>query len=513
MHKWKKMVAGIVSASMLVPTTPLSLGAAEVISWTSDAETTEALLVKASEGTVPEGNEIPTTLELSITPEPSTYPDSEPSEIPNQEPDEIPLPEPSETPTPEPSVTPMPKPGETPTPSPSVPPTTTPNPASTEETSQPTEGEELPDAEEVSETQQTNEELIGKQQIIIPPQIEEDFRLTTVEKVYGFAKKETKILEEKQEDARVTGILPANGVCYILQEEENGWIYVESGNVRGFLQKQQIYKGKWAEWICKRSEKAAKGKKPKYETAVKKMDPLENKNLLYTKTTVKKTVVEKTYAICLGSKVHIREEKNKKSRIVGTLKKGQICYLLADKKKDWVYVESGDVRGFIKSKYLLMGEEAEEKIRAYEDAGQDPETCCGLANLLIDPQENKACYYTFTSVKEVSPEYQTRQALLTYAEQFLGNPYVWGGTDPVSGADCSGFVQHVYAQFGIQLPRTSVEQSQYGMKIPVADAAPGDLIFYAKDGQIYHVVVYIGDGRTVHYCEQIADRNIYLKIA
>ena len=86
---------------------------------------------------------------------------------------------------------------------------------------------------------------------------------------------------------------------------------------------------------------------------------------------------------------------------------------------------------------------------------------------------------------------------MAYAQQFVGNPYVWGGTDPVHGADCSGFAQHVYAQFGIGLPRTSAAQSQYGMKIPVSEAAPGDLIFYAKNGQVYHVVIYIGNGRTV----------------
>lgn len=60
-----------------------------------------------------------------------------------------------------------------------------------------------------------------------------------------------------------------------------------------------------------------------------------------------------------------------------------------------------------------------------------------------------------------------------------------------------GFAQHVYAQFGIGLPRTSAAQSQYGMKIPVSEAAPGDLIFYAKNCQVYHVVIYIGNGRTV----------------
>ena len=62
---------------------------------------------------------------------------------------------------------------------------------------------------------------------------------------------------------------------------------------------------------------------------------------------------------------------------------------------------------------------------------------------MIAPEDNKVCYYTFKSVKEASVENPTRQALINYALQFIGNPYVWGGTDPVHGADCSGFAQHV----------------------------------------------------------------------
>ena len=227
------------------------------------------------------------------------------------------------------------------------------------------------------------------------------------------------------------------------------------------------------------------------------MNPLKNKNLLYTKTTAGKTVVDKEYAFCNTDKVNIREGKSTDARVIGTLSQNQVCYVLASKNQEWVYVESGDVRGFVKSEYLLMGEEAEEKAKAYTDAGQDPETVCGLAEQAIAPEDNKVCYYTFKSVKEASVENPTRQALINYALQFIGNPYVWGGTDPVHGADCSGFAQHVYAQFGISLPRTSAAQSQYGMKIPVSEAAPGDLIFYAKNGQVYHVVIYIGNGRTV----------------
>ena len=91
----------------------------------------------------------------------------------------------------------------------------------------------------------------------------------------------------------------------------------------------------------------------------------------------------------------------------------------------------------------------------------------------------------------------TGQSVVNYACQFVGNPYVWGGTSLTEGADCSGFVQQIYKTFGYNLPRVAEDQSQYGTKIPVEDAQPGDLIFYAKDGYVHHVVMYAGDGKTI----------------
>ena len=88
--------------------------------------------------------------------------------------------------------------------------------------------------------------------------------------------------------------------------------------------------------------------------------------------------------------------------------------------------------------------------------------------------------------------------MLEYAKQFLGNPYVWGGTSLTKGADCSGFVQSIYAEFGYSIPRVAEDQAECATKIPVEDALPGDLIFYQRsDGYIYHVVMSTGDGGTI----------------
>lgn len=89
-------------------------------------------------------------------------------------------------------------------------------------------------------------------------------------------------------------------------------------------------------------------------------------------------------------------------------------------------------------------------------------------------------------------------AIASYALQFVGNPYVYGGSSLTHGTDCSGFSQAVFRKFGISLPRTSGEQSGVGKKISVSSARAGDLIFYAKNGRVNHVAICIGGGRVVH---------------
>lgn len=84
-------------------------------------------------------------------------------------------------------------------------------------------------------------------------------------------------------------------------------------------------------------------------------------------------------------------------------------------------------------------------------------------------------------------------SVVDYAKQFVGNPYVWGGTSLTSGADCSGFVQSVYNNFGVSLPRTSYEQQNAGREVSYSEAQPGDLICYGG-----HVAIYMGNGKIVH---------------
>jgi len=90
-----------------------------------------------------------------------------------------------------------------------------------------------------------------------------------------------------------------------------------------------------------------------------------------------------------------------------------------------------------------------------------------------------------------------RVELCEYAKQFVGNPYVWGGTSLTKGADCSGFVLSVFAKYGISLPHSSRAQANSGTRVKMSEAKPGDLVFYAKGGRINHVAIYIGGGQVI----------------
>lgn len=92
----------------------------------------------------------------------------------------------------------------------------------------------------------------------------------------------------------------------------------------------------------------------------------------------------------------------------------------------------------------------------------------------------------------------TRTAIVAYAKQFLGNPYVYGGTSLTNGADCSGFTQSVFAHFGITTGRSSRDQADKGKEISLSAIQPGDLLFYASGSTINHVAIYIGDGKIIH---------------
>ena len=347
----------------------------------------------------------------------------------------------------------------------------------------------------------TNEELIAQQHIVFDmPVIRKDFRFTTVDKVFAFSAKELEIREAREDGAEVVGRIARNGVLYELEEEDNGWIYVESGKVRGFVREEDLIRGedadKMLDLLDKQAERISRmlpegvSKEAYFFMAQETVPYYENAAYAFRRITTEDTVITKKPAVA-KAETGIMEECSEDAREAGRLSEGGLCYVIEDAGEGWLFVESGDVRGFVEVSALDRSSAAQAKV---EEAGEDS---MDTAVEEIKPADNKATYYTVTSIKEGAKYNEVREKILEKALSCVGNPYVWGGTSLSHGADCSGFVQSLYSLFGYHLPRVAAAQSRVGTQIPVSDAAPGDLIFFARNGYVYHVAMYAGDGKTV----------------
>ena len=347
----------------------------------------------------------------------------------------------------------------------------------------------------------TNEELISRQHIVYDlPRIRKDFRFTTVDKVIAFSSCEMNIYEEQDEESGVVGIIARNGILYELENEDNGWIYVESGNARGFVREEDLIRGEEAEELAECLERQAArisamlpegvSRESYFFTAQDTVPYYENEAYAFRRITTQDIVIEGEAALA-GSDMGIMEECSEDARTVGSLKEGDLVYIIEEADEGWLFVESGDVRGFIPSEGL----DRSNAVRAQIE--EEGESSLSTAREVIVPSENKAVYYSLLSVREGAKYNEIREKIVEKALSCVGNPYVWGGTSLTRGADCSGFVQTLYKMFGYSLPRVAAAQSGVGTQIPVSDAAPGDLIFFARNGYIYHVAMYAGDGKTV----------------
>ena len=129
-----------------------------------------------------------------------------------------------------------------------------------------------------------------------------------------------------------------------------------------------------------------------------KIDPKENPAYASVKKTIQETVVKRVNAVAKENELNVREEKSTDARVVGVIPQGGLCYILADQGQEWCYVESGDVRGFVKSELLLTGKEADAIVKATKRKNMT------LATEEIRPEENRALYYTFTSTQKAHSE-------------------------------------------------------------------------------------------------------------
>lgn len=193
-----------------------------------------------------------------------------------------------------------------------------------------------------------------------------------------------------------------------------------------------------------------------------------------TAAAISSGVSDNIYGVVDATSLNMRESADGNSKVLKALPDGY--YLTLNGYKDgWIEVtDDSDTRGFVKAEYIIL------------KSGKKPEN--QAAKAIISPIE----YKNDGPVKASD--------VIEYAEQFLGTPYVWGGTSLTSGVDCSGFVYSVFKDFGIELNRTSRDMYTQGTAVSKEELEPADLIFFNSGGEsaISHVAMYIGDGKYIH---------------
>lgn len=244
-------------------------------------------------------------------------------------------------------------------------------------------------------------------------------------------------------------------------------------------------------------------------------------------------------SVISSGNLNIRQEASTDSEVVGILTNHNACELLEDA-GDWYKVTSGKVTGYVSKQYLVIGDEAEaiaeqeiktvatvntETLNVRAEKSTEAEVLSQVGNSEAFTVNSVADGWVEISVDDsvgyISQDYVTlaqalptaktieqvkygdgvsdvRASVVSYALQFVGNRYVWGGTSLENGIDCSGFTMRILGKYGISLPHSSKAQPSYGTKISASEAKPGDLFFYGSGRSISHVAIYIGNGQIVH---------------
>lgn len=281
-------------------------------------------------------------------------------------------------------------------------------------------------------------------------------------------------------DSERVGSIGARGLMTVVEQGDE-WSHITSGNCEGYIKNEFIAFG---------DDAAA-----------------------YAEANLDKV------AVVEASALKLRAGEGEDTECLTLLAQGEKYHILSQG-DEWTQVLVDEtLSGYVKNEYVsvaydtvtatTVAEEEAANQSAQEDAAQENDTDeqaeTTEAPESEESQSNEAD--TTTEAEEPATEAPTSEApasalgvdVANYALQFVGNPYVYGGTSLTNGADCSGFVMKIYEHFGYSLPRTADVQGTVGTEINLSSVAPGDLIFYDHgSGSIQHVAICIGNGQIVH---------------
>jgi len=276
------------------------------------------------------------------------------------------------------------------------------------------------------------------------------------------------IRSEPSADSEYVGKLYDNSVGEII-EDDGEWLLIKSGDVEGYVCAQYVKTGDEAKEIA--------------------------------------DSVGERYAKVTTTTLFVREEASTDSAVIGMVPIDDELTVL-EELDGWVKVSIEEGEGYVSTDYVTLyteyvyaeSKEAEEERLAEEEAAASAARAAASAAVSSSSSSSKSSGSTGSSSSSSVTAADTSAsdlgaAVASYAVQFVGNPYVWGGTSLTNGADCSGFVMSVYAAFGVSLPHSSSADKYVGYEVEggLANAQPGDIICYSG-----HVAIYIGNGQIVH---------------
>lgn len=319
-----------------------------------------------------------------------------------------------------------------------------------------------------------NEKIEGNTDTTANPEVEKKVESKYANK--GIAVEDVvNIRKEANTTSEIKGRLYKGSMCTILNDKD-GWVQIESGDVKGYIKKDLLAIGEAAEKIA-----------AKYMTK---------------------------YATVNTVTLKVREKNTTESSVLVLVGQDE-TYKILDEGKVWCKVKiDNETVGYVLKEYVVVKEKFAKAISMDEIRAQEEEeearqeetrtentrrTNTRRTNNSTRRSTSKKSSSSSSSKTYSNPGSKTGSSVASYALQFKGNPYRYGGTSLTNGADCSGFVQSVYAKFGYSLARTSSAQSRSaGTPVSVNSLQPGDLLFYGSSGSVGHVGIYIGGGQIVH---------------
>lgn len=271
-------------------------------------------------------------------------------------------------------------------------------------------------------------------------------------------------------DSKVIAKMGKHAACNVEKITKSGWAKIKSGDIQGYVLAKYLIMDEEAEALALKVGK--KIATVKTETLNARFLP-STQSAKYTLVpngeeleVVRENISEK-YVSNFISK-HFNTKKTK--AYIRDVDKEAMKEELAD----WVCVSIDDEKTFVAKEFVTFSYELKRAVST----------------------ETKAAGGSGSS--NSSGQSSLRLSMVSYAKQFLGNRYVYGGTSLTNGTDCSGFTMGIYAHFGYGLPRTSSAQASATRTISSSEAKPGDLFFYGYGGSVSHVAMYIGGGQVIH---------------